>query len=69
MKTAYDWRHHCVGDSARIRSELGYQEPVGREEALRQTIAWERANPPVRIDSDQFDYAAEDASLARLEEG
>jgi nucleoside-diphosphate-sugar epimerase len=69
LKTPYDWRHHCVGDSARFRSELGYQEPVGREEALRQTIAWERANPPVRTDSRQFDYAAEDAALARLEEG
>jgi nucleoside-diphosphate-sugar epimerase len=69
LETPYDWKHHCVGDCARIRSELGYQEPVRREEALRQTIAWERASPPIRIDPVQFDYAAEDAALARLEAG
>jgi nucleoside-diphosphate-sugar epimerase len=69
LKTPYDWRHHCIGDSARLRSELGYQEPVGPEGALRQSIAWERANPPARFDSGQLDYTAEDAVLAGLEAG
>ncbi len=32
--------------SRRIRGELSYAEPVGLDEALRRTIAWERANPP-----------------------
>jgi nucleoside-diphosphate-sugar epimerase len=52
-----------VVDSSRIRRELGYEERVGLEEALRKTIAWERANPPKEIDPKEFDYVAEDAFL------
>jgi nucleoside-diphosphate-sugar epimerase len=57
---------HLIGDSARIRSELGYAERVRQDEWLRRTVAWERANPPEQIDQSQFDYAAEDAALAGL---
>lgn len=53
-----------VVDSTRIRQELGYNEPIAPEEALRRTIAWERANPPEKIDPKQFDYALEDTILA-----
>jgi nucleoside-diphosphate-sugar epimerase len=52
-----------VVDSSRIRRELGYEERVDLEEALRKTIAWERANPPKEIDHKEFDYVAEDAFL------
>ncbi len=55
---------HWVVGSRRIRDELGYREPVPLAEALRRTIAWERAHPPPDIDPRQFDYAAEDAALA-----
>ncbi len=58
---AHDWSV----DSSRIRQELGYEEVVPLGEALRRTIAWERANPP-EIDLSRFDYAAEDAVLAHL---
>ncbi len=34
-----------------------------REEALRRTVEWERANPPGEIDPPEFDYALEDAAL------
>ena len=34
---------HLVVDSTRIREELGYGEQVSRAEALRRTVAWERA--------------------------
>jgi nucleoside-diphosphate-sugar epimerase len=57
---------HLVVDTCRIRKELGYNEPVLQDEALRRTIAWERAHPPDRIDPKQFDYAAEDTALAEL---
>jgi hypothetical protein len=33
-------------DTARLRAELGYAEPVPRDEALRLTVAWQRAHPP-----------------------
>ena len=58
-----DWRHHFVADTRKIRRELGYREPVALDEALRRTIAWERAHPPEAIDPKQFDYAAEDVRL------
>ena len=52
-----------VVDSSRIRRELGYQERVDVEEALRRTIAWERANPPKEVDPKDFDYVVENAFL------
>lgn len=57
--TAQDW----TTSSTRIRRELGYQEPVAMEEAIRRTIAWELENPPEGFQA-QFDYAAEDAAIA-----
>jgi nucleoside-diphosphate-sugar epimerase len=56
---------HLVADTTRIRSELGYREPVEREEAIRRTIAWEREHPPEMIDPAGFDYAAEDEAARR----
>ena len=56
---------HVVASSERIRSELGYREPVESDEAIRRTIAWEQQNPPSTIHEQQFDYAAEDAALAK----
>jgi nucleoside-diphosphate-sugar epimerase len=55
---------HVVAASDRIRKELGYKEPVSLEESIHRTIAWEQQNPPVTVDPQQFDYAAEDAALA-----
>jgi len=54
-----DW----VVETARIREELGYREPIARDEAIRRTIEWERAHPPAQADSDQFEYAAEDIAI------
>jgi nucleoside-diphosphate-sugar epimerase len=55
---------HLVVDTTRIRKELGYREHIPSEEALRRTVAWERAHPPGKVDPGQFDYAAEDVVLA-----
>jgi nucleoside-diphosphate-sugar epimerase len=60
-----DWQYHLATDTSRLRREFGFTEPVSREEALRRTVAWERAHPPEVIDPKQFDYAAEDAALER----
>jgi nucleoside-diphosphate-sugar epimerase len=56
-----------VVDSTRIREELGYHEHISPDEALKRTIAWERANPPEKINPKQFDYETEDAILAELD--
>jgi nucleoside-diphosphate-sugar epimerase len=55
---------HWMASSARIRHELGYEEPVAIEKAIQRTILWQRKNlPPVEF-LPQFDYAAEDAAIA-----
>jgi nucleoside-diphosphate-sugar epimerase len=54
---------HWTASSARIRQELGYKETISIDDAIRQTIEWEIANPPA-TPSAQFDYAAEDAAFA-----
>ncbi len=61
---------HWVFDTSRIRTELGYDEPVPRLEALQRTIDWERSHPPNEIlqgaAPEMIDYATEDAVLAEL---
>jgi nucleoside-diphosphate-sugar epimerase len=59
-----DPAQHVVADSGRIRTELGYREPVPADVAIRRTIAWEQANPPTGASFHQFDYEAEDLALA-----
>ena len=61
-----NFRQHWTVDTSRIRGELGYAEPVPRTEAIRRTVEWERAHPPERPMT-QFDYAAEDDAVRRLE--
>jgi nucleoside-diphosphate-sugar epimerase len=53
---------HLVADTSRIRNELGWREEIPLDEALRRTVAWERAHPPKTVDPAKFDYAAEDAA-------
>jgi nucleoside-diphosphate-sugar epimerase len=60
----YDWSHYLAADTSRIRKELSYEDRLTLEEALRRTVAWERAYPPPQIDSARFDYSAEDAAFA-----
>jgi hypothetical protein len=55
-----------VASSDRIRTGLGYEEPVEIEEAIRRTIAWEQQNPPSTVNPQQFDYSTEDAALANV---
>lgn len=64
-----DTSQDIVTNTKRIRSELGYREPISFTEGLERTVEWERANPLQEIDLKQFDYAAEDAALAKVREG
>ena len=59
-----DLDQQWIVDDSRIRRELGYAENVPIEEWLQRAVAWERANPPERVDAAEFDYAAEDVALA-----
>jgi nucleoside-diphosphate-sugar epimerase len=54
---------HWIGDTSRIREELGFRETIAREEAIRRTIEWERGNPPTGFTPHQLDYSSEDEAL------
>jgi nucleoside-diphosphate-sugar epimerase len=54
---------HWVGDTTRIREELGFRETISREEGIRRTVQWEQSNPPAGFTPHQFDYASEDEAL------
>jgi nucleoside-diphosphate-sugar epimerase len=55
---------HWTTSSARIRHELGYEEPVAIEDAIRRTIGWQRENSPAFEFLAQFDYPVEDAAVS-----
>lgn len=55
-------RQSLVGDTRRIRRQIGYAETVSTDEGLKRTVEWERANP-APFDPEQFDYALEDRIL------
>lgn len=59
LNLAQDW----AIDATRIRRELDYREQIPLAAAMERTVAWERANPPGRIDPAMFNYAREDALL------
>ncbi len=63
LRMTGNYAQHLSVDSSRIRTELGYSEPVPRAKAMRETVQWERANPPSLIAPSQFDYQSEDLVL------
>ncbi len=63
MRPEEDTRQDLTVDTSRIRQELGYREIVPPDEAMRRTVAWERANMPTHYPPDLFNYAAEDQAL------
>lgn len=52
-------------DTSKIRKELDFTETVSRREAIKRTIAWERANAPDKIIAKEFDYETEDKIVKR----
>ncbi len=66
LKDDSNYGQDLTYDTDRIRQELGYEEFVPRDEALRRAAQWERANPPEDPGAREPDYAIEDAVLARI---
>ncbi|MEK6407861.1 MAG: NAD-dependent epimerase/dehydratase family protein [Acidobacteriota bacterium] len=64
----YNFDYHLYGASSRIRKELGYAEHIARDEAMKETVEWERTHPPDQVDPSRFNYAAEDAALEKIAE-
>ncbi len=66
LLTPGNFAQHWVTSSERIRRELGYEELVKTDEAIRRTIEWERRISPLETSLSTLDYAAEDSALAKL---
>jgi len=66
LAVPYNWRHHLVADTSRIRNELSYEDSVSIDEAVRRTIAWEVAHPSTQVDLARFNYPAEDEAYAKM---
>ncbi len=47
---------HCTADITRIRTELGFEPTVSREEGLRELVEWSKTATP----EDKFDQAAKE---------
>jgi hypothetical protein len=43
----YDFTQDWRIDTRRIRRELGFHELASRDHAMRETVAWQMAHPPV----------------------
>lgn len=41
LRQPFEFRYELATDTARMREELSYREPVTREEALQRTVEWE----------------------------
>ena len=63
LQAPFCWEYELATDTRRIRDELGYTEPVAREDAFEQTVAWERRSLPERADNAAATYAAEDEAV------
>lgn len=66
--------HHVLIDTTKIRTELGFTDVVGFEESIKRTVEHYLAHPLERGGQaekqigDPFDYGAEDAFLALLDD-
>jgi len=61
LRRPLDWRYHLATDTHRIRTALGYREPIPHQEAVEVTVQWERS----QVDQSKCpDYASEDVAIA-----
>lgn len=60
LRQPLDWRYDLHTSTVRIRSELGYAEPVSPHDVWERTFAWERAH---LHEVNRPDYSVEDTVL------
>jgi nucleoside-diphosphate-sugar epimerase len=63
LKAPGNSAQHWVADTTRIRRDLGFEDSVDRDVAIRETVAWQRATSPSGLMFHHFDYEAEDLAL------
>ena len=60
LRTTFNWSYGFGLSCQKMRTALGFTDPVDLEIAMRRTIEWESLNPPTIGDAKMFDYTAED---------
>jgi nucleoside-diphosphate-sugar epimerase len=68
LRADYEFAQHMECDTSQMRDELGFDDPVSFAEGMIKTIAWERTNPPDKIDAKDFDYDKEDEALKEFQQ-
>lgn len=63
LQVGFNWRYRMATDTRRIRTELGFAEPVSHAKALRRTIQWQRQHAP--DPAPPLNYEAEDEVLRK----
>lgn len=63
LQAPFRWEYELATDTRRIRDELGYTEPVARDDAFEQTVAWEKKTLSQRAENAAATYAAEDEAV------
>lgn len=66
LRDELNFEQDLVVETAKIRADLGYREPVDQDEAIRRTVEWELAHLPEELPPHRFDYDAEDEALPDL---
>lgn len=64
LRYPYDWRYDLHTSARRIGDELGFVEPISREEAMRRSADWELGR---RNEWPKLDTTSEDETLNRFE--
>ena len=65
LQAPFDWSYKLVTDTSRIREELGFEDPVDWNDALRRTAEWERAHLSEVVPQKQLDYEAEEKAVEK----
>lgn len=66
VNEGYNFTQDMVGETTKIRRELGYGEQTPTAQGIRETVSWKRANEPAEVDASSFDYQAEDRLLQEI---
>lgn len=60
------WEQDLITDSYCMRDELNFTELYSSHDSIQKTIEWLRTHKPEQIDSNLFDYAAEDNAIGMV---
>lgn len=64
----FETNQHLLFSDDKIRKELGYQPEVTMDQAIKETVAWLKENPPENMDEELVHYKKQDKARSVIEE-